>query len=200
MLRNQPTTDQLLHGTVITACYYIRHTLKHIKIPPDSEWSNDHSRYTDLPRISKTATRTKPTKRVSCAPFRQLRGPSFWWPKSPSFASFKANPSSISELTHVRQYSSHTAQILRQRVLKKRTQFISQIQASDGLLSSEDGSCKFHEYRNIPYPVQGVPAPQALAASMLQYSLIIAITRPITPTRHARLPEVTTSPRGAKCM
>ena len=155
---------------------------------------------------------------------------SFVWPKSPPFASFKAPPvpfpsshMSVSaahtcpsvQLTHVRQYSSHmsvsaahtcpSAQLThstypKTKSLQKRPQFISQIQDSDGVLSSENGSFKFHEHRIIPYPVQGAPAPQALAASMLQYSLIIAITRPITPTRHARLPQVTTSPRGAKCM
>jgi hypothetical protein len=43
---------------------------------PKFQWLRDHSRNTDLPRINKTATRTRPMKRISCAPFRQLRDPS----------------------------------------------------------------------------------------------------------------------------
>ena len=184
---------------MITARYDVPHTLKYIRISPNSEWSSDHSRYTDLPRICKTATRTKPTKRVSCAPFRQLRGPPSCYQSLPhlrllrqSQGPFPSSHMSVRQLTHSTDPKT--------KGLKNRTELISQIQTSDGLMSSEDGSCKFHKYRIISYPVQGVPASQKLAASMLQYSLIITITRPITPTRHARLPQVTTSPRGTKWM
>jgi hypothetical protein len=140
-----------------------------------SQWSTQqilhdrptHSSYNDLPRISKTATRTKPKRRVSCPSFRQLPGPPSCdqsFPHLPTDrSSFKAPPvpfpsSHMSAITpHL--YSSHTAQFLRH------TTWTSGLNSSRKYRSLT-GHCpqrtvtKFHKYRIIPYPVQGYQLPK----------------------------------------